>query len=106
MPKKVDHEQRRAEIAGAALRVAGRHGVQGVTFREVASEAGISVALVQHYFGTKQNMVMGAVDHLSSEMAARFSRQLAALGPDANPFDQLRVVAMAFLPTDDDSPRR
>lgn len=103
MPKKVDHEQRRGEIAGAALRVAGRSGVQGVTFREVAAEAGISVALVQHYFGTKQNLVIGAVDHLSTEMAARFGTQLAALGPGASPFDQLRVVAMAFLPTDDES---
>lgn len=103
MPKKVDHEKRRAEIAAAALRVAGRYGVQGVTFREVAAEAGISVALVQHYFGTKQNLLKGAVDHLSTRMAKRFGEQLAALGPGARPFEQLLVIAMAFLPTDHDS---
>lgn len=103
MPRKVDHDQRRAEIAGAAVRLAGVSGLQGVTFRAVAVEAGVSVALIQHYFGSKQNLIMGAVDQVSIGMAARFGERLAALGPDAGPLDRLRAIAMSFLPTDDES---
>ena len=37
MPKQVDHEERRREIAAAVVRLAGERGLQGVTFREVAA---------------------------------------------------------------------
>ena len=41
MPKKVDHGRRREEIAEAVCRLAGRQGLDGVSLRQVAAEAGL-----------------------------------------------------------------
>ena len=39
MPKRVDHAERRTEIAEALVRVAGRSGLHAVGMRDVAAEA-------------------------------------------------------------------
>jgi AcrR family transcriptional regulator len=57
VPKRVDHQQRRREIAEALFRIAADRGLQGVTLRAVAAEAGISMNLVQYYFPAKEGML-------------------------------------------------
>lgn len=103
MPKKVDQRERRREIAAAVARIARDRGLQGVTFREVATEAGVSVSLVQHYFGTKENLLIGTLDIQSAVLGERILERLGELGPDPRPLDRLRTVAMSFLPTDEES---
>lgn len=71
-----------------------------MTFREVAAEAGVSVSLVQHYFGTKENLLVTTLDLHSAAMGERIGGQIAALGPEAGPLDRLRAVAGAFIPVD------
>ncbi|MFD0559950.1 TetR family transcriptional regulator [Stackebrandtia endophytica] len=105
MPRKVDHEWRRAEITDAVVRLAGRSGLSGVTFREVAAEAGISVALVQRYFETKRNLILRTAEAVSIGMTDRFVGRLAKLGPDGPILDRLRELALSFLPTDEESRR-
>lgn len=103
MPRQVDHRERRRHIASALARIARDRGVQGVTFREVAAEAGVSVSLVQHYFGDKQRLLIDALDIQSARVAERIQRRLEAAGSKASPLDRIRVVAETFLPTDDES---
>ena len=103
MPKKVDHDVRRQEIAAAVARIAIDRGLQQVSFREVAAEAGMSVSLVQHYFGTKENLLIGTLEIRSAIFGQRISRRLGALGADARPLDRLRTVADGFLPSDRES---
>ena len=105
MPKQVDHDQRRREIASAVARIAVEQGLQGVTFREVAAEAGVSVALIQHYFGTKQDLLVRTVNIAADAQGERILQRLGELGPDASPFDRIRTVLVAFLPTDEESRR-
>ena len=57
MPKIVDHEQRRAEIAEALWRVVARQGLEGATIRAVAAEAGWSRGIVEHYFDNKDELL-------------------------------------------------
>lgn len=103
MPKQVDHRERRRHIAAALARIARERGLQGVTFREVAAEAGVSVSLVQHYFGDKQRLLIDALDIQSARVAERIQRCLEAVGSKASPLDRIRVVTETFLPTDDES---
>lgn len=100
MPKRVDHDERRREIAAAVARLAAERGLNDVSFREVAAEAGMSVALVQHYFGTKHNMLVGTLDLVSAAMGRRIEKGLARLDADATPFDRVREVATSFIPVD------
>lgn len=55
------HPDSAALIRDAALRRFAAHGVAGTTLRAIASDAGVSLGLVQHRFGTKERLV-DAVD--------------------------------------------
>lgn len=103
MPKKVNHDERRRAIAGAVSRIAQRKGLAGVSFREVAAQAGMSVSLVQHYVDTKENLLALTLHHTSATVANRITSQVAVLGDDAAPFDRLATILQAFLPQDDGS---
>ncbi len=103
MPKKVDHDQRRREIADAVARLAATNGLTGVSFREVAAEAGMSVANVQHYVATKHDLLVGALNRQSASIGARILKQLDALDGSIGPLDQIRVIATAFIPIDETS---
>jgi AcrR family transcriptional regulator len=100
MPKRVDHDQRRRQIIEALCRLTVRGGLSAASFREVATEAGVSVRLVQYYFGTKAELLHAANRHVAEQTAARITRRLAALGTDAEPRDVVHTVVNTFLPTD------
>lgn len=103
MPKQVDHDQRRREIAAAVGRLAQTRGLQSVSFREVATESQMSVALVQHYFGTKQNLLVDSLNIQSEAVGQRIAARLDSVGVDGEPLERLRAIATAFLPTDVES---
>lgn len=46
----------RATIRNAALRLFGERGADAVTVREIATQAGVSPALVLHHFGSKDGL--------------------------------------------------
>src|SRR3954453_3565369 len=102
VPRQVDHQERRRQIAAAVARIAADRGLGGVSFREVAAEAGVSVSLVQHYFGTKDGLLLGTLEIVTGRMAERIFREVAPLSADADPRVRLRVVAGAFVPTHKD----
>ncbi|WP_435107169.1 TetR/AcrR family transcriptional regulator [Nocardiopsis synnemataformans] len=103
MPKRVDHEQRRGEIAAALVRCARSRGLHTVGFREVAAEAGISVNLVQYYFSTKEQLLQGGLVHLRARITQRLREQLAALPDPHDPEQRVRTILAGLLPTDEAS---
>ena len=73
--------------------------------REVAAEAGVSLRLVQYYFGTKEELLLAAMQHL----AARFSerglariRQLKSPAGEVRPCDVIAAILTEGLPADDE----
>ncbi len=57
-------EERRLEIADAALRIVGEHGVQGATMARVASAVGISGPALYKHFSNRSEMLEAAMDLL------------------------------------------
>lgn len=57
MPRQVDHDERRAEIVQAVWSLIAREGIEAVTMRRVAAEAGVSVGRIQHYFAGRGDLV-------------------------------------------------
>jgi TetR/AcrR family transcriptional repressor of bet genes len=105
MPRKVDHDERRRHIVEALLRLAGTRGLDAVTLREVAQEAGVSMGAVQHYFTSKREMLAYALDHwLRLSVHEGFARRVVArLGAGTQrsaPADVLMAVAAEYLPHD------
>ncbi|GAB3125785.1 TetR/AcrR family transcriptional regulator [Tsukamurella serpentis] len=103
MPKQVDHRERREAIARALWRVVDASGVQRLSVREVAKEAGMSHGQLQHYFASRQDMLGFAMDFAAEQTADRIARGLADLGPDPHPRDVLRLTLIEMLPLRPDS---
>ncbi|MEU7825510.1 TetR/AcrR family transcriptional regulator [Catellatospora sp. NPDC049133] len=104
MPRKVDHDQRRRHIVESLLRITGAQGLEAVSLREVAHEAGVSMGAVQHYFATKDEMLLYALQHwLSLSVHDRFAgrvRDRLAGAPAGEPAAMLRAIAAEYLPHD------
>ncbi|MFI1965261.1 TetR/AcrR family transcriptional regulator [Streptomyces pathocidini] len=100
MPKKVDHHARRTLIADALMRVAADRGLEAVSLRHVAAEAGVSSGMVQHYFRTKDEMMTFALGVVGERIRARIERGLAALGEASSIRAQVRALLLQLLPLD------
>ncbi|WP_049652498.1 TetR/AcrR family transcriptional regulator [Kitasatospora sp. MY 5-36] len=98
MPKQVDHRERRETIARALWRVVERRGATHLTMREVAQEAGISLGQLQHYFGSRAQMLTFAMDFAGEQSGLRVGRALAELGERPHPRDVLRAMLVELLP--------
>ncbi len=105
MPKRVDHEERRQQIADALLRTAAARGLHATGMREVAAEAGVSLRLVQYYFGTKEELLLAAMQHLATRFAARAAarfKDASGSGGPASPRDIIAAIVAEGLPADDE----
>ena len=102
MPKQVNHDERRREIASAVLRLVTTRGVEAASLRTVAREAGVSMGAVQHYFTTKDEMLRFALAHGNTLLAARATTLMAQRKP-ATPRQTFRLFCTLLLPLDDDS---
>ncbi|MEE1754662.1 TetR/AcrR family transcriptional regulator [Streptomyces sp. SP18CS02] len=100
MPRQADHDQRRRQIAEAVWRLAGRGGLEDVTLRQVAAEAGVSVRLVQYYFGSRDGLLLTALEILDADAEQRAHARVTALGADAGPRAILRNILLELLPLD------
>jgi AcrR family transcriptional regulator len=102
MPRRVDHDERRRTILEALCRIAAGGGAAAVTFRQVAAEAGVSVRLVQYYFGTKADLLHAANRYVAQRSAPRITGAVQALGRDPEPRAVVRALAEQFLARDDE----
>src|ERR1700760_3462804 len=103
MPKVVDHEQRRQQIADALLRVAAARGLHHAGLREVAAEAGISVRLIQYYFGSKEQLLLYTTHYLAVQLSDRVKARVRAVGTAAGPRAIIEAILAEALPDDEDS---
>ncbi len=67
-----DHGSTRERILEASLAILGRDGVQALTTRAIADQAGVNQALINYHFGTKANLFLEIVEALES---GKYSRQ-------------------------------
>lgn len=73
MPGKKESEQlRRQQIVLAAFRVAAREGLEQLTVRLVAAEAGLSTGLVFFHFESKEMLLLALLDWLLDSLFERW----------------------------------
>jgi len=103
MPKIVDHEQRRDEIALVACRVVAEHGFDQATIVRIAREAGYTTGMVAHYYDTKQEIVIAALRLILRRIEERLTRpagdgqsDLLTILTEALPVDEERYTECAF----------
>jgi AcrR family transcriptional regulator len=94
MPKIVDHQERRDQIALVACRVVAEYGFEQATIVRIAREAGYTTGMVAHYFDTKQDIIIAALRLILQRIEARLTR------PATGPRPQLLAVLTEALPID------
>lgn len=60
MPKIVDHELRRSQIAERSLNLFAEHGYATLSMRRLASSIGVTTGMLYHYFPSKQSLLSEA----------------------------------------------
>ncbi|WP_179233786.1 TetR/AcrR family transcriptional regulator [Streptomyces sp. CS057] len=73
MPKVVDHQARRIQVADAVQELITEQGLDRVTVARTASTAGVSVGHVQHYFPTKDEMLLFTHERVVRQILDRVS---------------------------------
>jgi len=100
MPKIVDHEQRRDEIALIACRVVAQHGFEQATIVRIARAAGCTTGMIAHYFETKQDIIVAALRLILRRIEERLAHaggtaDLLTLLSEALPIDDTRYTECA-----------
>jgi AcrR family transcriptional regulator len=93
MPKRVDHAERRDEVAAVAERVIADHGLDA-GLRDVALAGGWSTSVVTHYFSDKRELLEHTLRRTLEAAAARIEARVAAGRP------RLTAILEENLPLD------
>ena len=83
-------------------RLVADEGLEAVSVRTVAAEARVSIGTVQHYFPTKDAMLLHAQAQVNAAVKDRVDAAVAGV---TDPREVLTAIASALLPTDVESTR-
>ena len=98
MPKIVDHDERREEIARALWRVVRRDGIGAASVRSIAAEAGWSAGAVRYYFPDQAGLLGFAVELVTRRVGERITR----LEPSGSPVERVLSYLEEVIPLDDE----
>jgi len=98
MPKDVDHDERREELAESVWRVVARDGLEGATIRGIARETGWSPGALAHYFADKDDILESALRIAYERIASRWDVLLEGLSG----LVALRELVLDNLPLDNE----
>ena len=94
--RKLDHDQRRREIAEVAARLIAADGMAALTTRSIARAMGCSIGVLSHYFESKAGIVRAAFAWATARIEQRLARALAR----GVSIDNLLPLIEAALPHD------
>jgi AcrR family transcriptional regulator len=94
MPKVVNHQRRREDLAQLTVEVISTVGIEKTTIREIARRGGLSMGMLTHYFTSKDELVSFAFRWISEQLFAQVDH-LAASHPPGLPRLEAAVDAMS-----------
>ncbi len=98
MPKIVDHDEKRKQIAEAAWNIIRKEGVEKASIRRVAAEAGISSGALRHYFSTQDEMLLFIMNYYLEEGKKRSQNKEWS----ENPVQAVEEVLLELVPIDEE----
>lgn len=96
-PVNADADATRQRMLGAAVQLFAERGLGSTSVRDVAGAAGVSLAMVHHYFGSKDDLYDACIDATYAELSAMKGALALELASDA-PLGELfaRAVVTSY----------
>jgi AcrR family transcriptional regulator len=96
---------RRTGILQSAQRLWSRQGYHGVSLRTIARTSGVTLALIDHHFGSKPQLMAAVVDSWQARCreVIQSLTALAASASTVKPLDVLRCIDPPTQTTQDDT---
>ncbi|WP_161881185.1 TetR/AcrR family transcriptional regulator [Deinococcus alpinitundrae] len=98
MPRIVDHDQRRRELAATVWALVREHGVEGVNLRLITEHSGWSSGAIRHYLPHREAILAFAAQHMAERVGAR----LLNLPRTGDPLSDFLKLVREVLPLDDE----
>ncbi len=99
MPKIVDHDARRRELIEASWQVIATEGLEGVTMRKIASQAGCTTGRLTHYFADREALILAS---LRASYDVTGDRARSSIANDIDNKAKLMRFAEEMLPADEE----
>jgi AcrR family transcriptional regulator len=91
---RLDVDERRRRLIEAGTELFTRHAYDELSMAQIAREAGISKALLYHYFPSKRDFFVATLQEKATELSQRTAE---AIDPGSSPEEQLAAGLDAFL---------
>lgn len=91
-PQDKVHRGGAERILDAAMLLFGERGFQGTTMKDIATEAGVSQALIVHHYGTKGDLRAACDEHVAQLIRQR-KEEAIGTEPQIDPFIALRQMS-------------
>lgn len=95
MPKLIDHETKKLDIAHAAWKIILQEGVGGASVRNIAKEAGITLGALRYYFASQEELLVFTEDLIHATLAERTSELFME---DLLPQEKILQLLIGLLP--------
>ncbi len=99
MPRIVDRDKKRSEIAQKAIEVLAKRGFQATTIQDIADAAGLGKGTVYHYFKTKEEILSVVSEEIFHEMERSFGAALLRID---KPMEKLSALIEEALHVTED----
>lgn len=100
MPKLIDHEERRKQIAEATWDVILEQGMEGATVRNIAKKAGLSLGALRHYFSTQEELLVYTMKLVKEKATARINKISIQ---DLHPKEKVLKIILEIVPINDET---
>lgn len=95
MPKLIDHETKKLDIAHAAWRIILKEGVAAASVRNIAKEAGITLGALRYYFTSQEELLAFTEDLVHATLAERTAELFMV---DLQPQQKILHLLTGLLP--------
>jgi AcrR family transcriptional regulator len=89
--RRAEPDERRDLLVAATLRFLARDGHAGISVRRIATEAGVSVGLLNHHFGSIDALIADTYQKIASELTTALLHEIAQAGTPAEKLDAFLV---------------
>ena len=90
--RRLEVDERRAQLLEVGTQLFSERSYEELSMAQIARVAGISKALLYHYFPSKEDFFKAALAEAATELAER-----TAPDPDLPPEEQIRAATQAFV---------